>query len=116
MSGLAGTWTVVRIGTAATAEGAQGRPSLTFEGDGQVFGYGGVNRLRGTWTLDVDRLAFGPVVATRMAGPDDVTATETALLALLARPARLTLQGGPDHAVLHGVDGTEAELVREVGA
>jgi len=36
------------------------RPELTFEDDGQVFGTGGINRFRGTYTLDGDRLTFGP--------------------------------------------------------
>ena len=113
MSGLAGTWTVVRIGDVAAVPGAQGPPSLTFEGDGQVYGYGGVNRLRSTYALDVDHLTLGPVVATRMAGPDAPTAAERALLAALVGPLRLTLHGGPGHVLLTQGDGTQLELVRQ---
>lgn len=60
------------------------RPALTFESDGQVFGTGGVNRLRSTYRLEGDVLRFGTVVSTRMAGTPEHTQREEAVLALLA--------------------------------
>ena len=45
---------------------------------GQLYGMSGVNRVRGTWTLEPGtggtggRLVVGPLVSTLMAGPDDV--------------------------------------------
>ena len=68
--------------------------SLTFEGDGQVFGTGGVNRLRGTWSVDGDTLTFGPVVSTLMAGPPAAMHQESELLRLLQEPLELRAPDG----------------------
>ncbi|QGQ18854.1 META domain-containing protein [Cellulomonas sp. JZ18] len=80
---LHGTWRVAEVDDAALADGLQGPPRLTFEGDGQVYGYAGVNHVRGTWRLTEGRLEVGPVVQTMMAGPPEATATEQAVTALL---------------------------------
>jgi heat shock protein HslJ len=48
-----------------------------------VYGTGGVNRLRGTWSYDDGTLRFGPVVTTLMAGTPEHTARERAVLDLL---------------------------------
>ena len=42
--------------------------SLRLE-DGRVSGSGGINRLMGDYTLTSDRLSFGVLATTRMAGP-----------------------------------------------
>lgn len=69
-------------------------PSLTFDGDGQVFGTSGVNRLRGTWSIDGDHLQFGPMASTLMAGPPEAMQREAAMLRLLG-----------EELVLHSADG-----------
>lgn len=69
------------------------RPALTFEDDGQVYGTGGVNRLRGTYTLVGDALAFGPLATTLMAGTPEHSAREAAVLELLSGPVTIRLDG-----------------------
>ena len=83
-------------------------PALTFSGDGQVYGTGGVNRLRGTWSFAADdggdtdapapsttgTLTFGPVVTTLMAGTPEHMARERAVLDLLSHPVRVAVGDG----------------------
>jgi heat shock protein HslJ len=85
MTELSGTWHIVGAG----AQPLRGRPMLTFEGDGQVYGTGGVNRIRGTWSLDDDLLTLGPLASTLMAGPADAMATEREILEILGAPLRV---------------------------
>ena len=110
---LHGTWRVARVDGADLADGLQGPPWLTFDGDGQVFGYAGVNRVRGTWRLEGTRLAFGPFVATLMAGPPDATATERAVLGLLEDGGSVTRDG--DVVTLQTPGGRVGEIVRSPG-
>ncbi|MEV7972648.1 META domain-containing protein [Cellulomonas sp. NPDC089187] len=84
-------------------------PVLHFEQDGQVYGHGGVNRVRGTWSLTDGRLVFGPMVTTLMAGPPQRMAVERALLGLLATP--LTITVAEDELLLSAQDGHTARLV-----
>ncbi|GEK17114.1 hypothetical protein CPE01_08470 [Cellulomonas persica] len=92
--------------------------SLTFDGDGQVFGTGGVNRLRGTWSIDGDRLAFGPIASTLMAGPPAAMRQEAELLRLLGEGLVLRTAGGSPHGVadplLDRAAGTPAPVVELV--
>lgn len=107
---LHGTWQVRRIDGQDLADGLDGPPRLTFDGDGVVYGYAGVNRVRGTWRLDGATLALGPVVATLMAGPPDATATERAVLAVLADGG--TVDGDADGWSWRTPAGRTAELTR----
>lgn len=84
-------------------------PTLHFEEDGQVYGNGGVNRVRGTWALTDGRLTFGPIVATLMAGPPERMAVERAILGLLTGP--LTVTVADDELLLSAEDGRTARLV-----
>jgi heat shock protein HslJ len=95
MTGLAGsTWRFDDVaGVPVGPVPDRARPELTFEDDGQVFGTGGVNRLRGTYALDGDRLTFGPLVTTRSAGIPDHETRERAVLALLAGPSTVRVDG-----------------------
>jgi heat shock protein HslJ len=108
---LMGRWrvTVRSRGTLAPPDepGVSGLPEddlerpaeLTFDGDGQVFGFGGVNSVRGTWSVDGGALRFGPIVSTLMAGPPTAMRNETELLRLLGGPLALRLPGdGTDGA------------------
>ncbi len=110
---LHGTWLVRLVDGVRPADGLQGPPWLVLEGDGVVFGYAGVNRVRGTWHLERDVLGFGPVVATRMAGPEPAAATERAVLGFLSGGGEVEPRG--DRLVVHGADGRNVELERTVG-
>lgn len=112
-SWLHGTWVVRLVDGTRPDDGLQGPPWLVLEGDGVLFGYAGVNRVRGTWHLERDVLAFGPVVATRMAGPEAATATESAVLGFLAADGEVV--PGADRVVVRGPDGRTVELERTSG-
>jgi len=85
---------VTGLSGVAVATDEARRPWLTFEGDGQVFGSGGVNRLRGTWSIDGDSLTFGPLASTLMAGPQEAMDVEYALHRLLGQPLTLHTADG----------------------
>ncbi len=106
------------VGGAPVDDAAPGAgPELTFELDGQVYGTGGVNRLRGTWTLEPapggDVLTFGPVATTLMAGTETHMVRERAVLDLLGQPLRVDLDG--DELVLRAPDGAQSHLDRVTG-
>lgn len=86
------------------------RPAfLTFDGDGQLYGMSGVNRVRGTYSIEGGRLVVGPVASTMMAGPDEPMRAEAALQALLGVP--LALETADDGTVtLRADDGRTARL------
>jgi len=121
---LHGTWRVLRVGDVDVAAGLDEAPWLTFDGDGVVFGHAGVNRVRGTWHVvegaeppddapDAVVLAFGPVVATRMAGTPAATAAERAVLRVLETGGALDRRD--DGATLRASDGRVTELRRDPG-
>lgn len=109
MSDPTGTWRLVLIGGTPPASATRGPVTLTFDGDGVVYGMAGVNRVRSTWSVDEDELRLGPVVSTMMAGPPAAMATERTLLGLLAAPLAATVDDGGLRLVAE--DGTEAVLV-----
>ena len=110
MVDIAGTWRFTAL-EGAEIEGAdRATPWLTVDGDGQVFGLAGVNRVRGTWRLDGETLTFGPVVSTLMAGPPDAMTREQQVLRLLGEPSRVSAPDG-DTLQLSGV--LEAQLARD---
>jgi heat shock protein HslJ len=115
MTGLAGsTWRFDDVGGVPVGPVPdRARPELTFEDDGQVFGTGGVNRIRSTYALDGGRLVFGPWVTTRVAGIPDHEARELAVMELLAGPSTVRLDG--DALVLVDGAGRASHLTR-VGA
>lgn len=96
------TWRFTEVAGVPLDDGPErAHPALTFSGDGQVYGTGGVNRLRGTWSFDRDpdgpasgTLTFGPMVTTLMAGTPEHMARERAVLDLLAHPVRAALADG----------------------
>lgn len=64
-------WTLTQLGERTAPVGARGEaPSLRFDADGSVSGYGGCNRVRGPYTVAGDRLTFGNLAMTMMACPD----------------------------------------------
>ena len=112
MTDPTGTWRLVLLGGRPPADDTHGPVTLTFDGDGVLYGMAGVNRVRATWSADADdQLAVGPLVSTMMAGPDDAMATERELLALLSVRLAATVDDGGLRLVTE--DGTEAVLVPE---
>ena len=110
MVDLAGTWRFTALEGAEVEGPRRATPWLTFDGDGQVFGMAGVNRVRGTWQLDGDTLTFGPVVSTLMAGPPDAMACEQLVFRLLGGAVTAS---SPDADTL-ALDGEgSARLVRD---
>ena len=105
------TWQFVEVAGVPVPEGEphRSRPALTFAGDGQVYGTGGVNRLRGTWSWEDGTLTFGPVVTTLMAGTPEHTARERAVLELLGLP--LGARVDADVLVLTDPDGRVSRLL-----
>lgn len=88
------TWQFVEVAGVPVGDAGRARPSLTFAGDGQVYGTGGVNRLRGTWSHADGTLTFGPVATTLMAGTPEHMARERAVLDLLGEPLAVAVAGG----------------------
>ena len=103
MSLVGVAWEVAEIG-GAPVESA--RPTVELGEDGGAYGSTAVNRWSASYQLDGERLTFGPAVATRMAGPEDAMATESAFLAALQQP--LTVAANDGRVVLAGPDGTPA--------
>jgi len=110
MVDLAGTWRFTELEGAELDGAGRATPFLTFDGDGQVFGLAGVNRVRGTWLLDAHTLTFGPVVSTLMAGPPDAMTREQQVLRLLGEPSTVA---APDADTLELTGVLRARLVRD---
>ena len=94
-------WVVVEVAGSAV-EGA--RPTVELADDGRAYGSTAVNRWTGSYTLEGDVLAVGPAATTRMAGPEDAMATESAFLSALQQPLHVAEQGA-DRVVLTDPDG-----------
>lgn len=104
------TWQFVDVGGEPVGDVPdRSRPTLTFELDGQVYGSGGVNRLRGTWSYADGRLTFGPVATTLMAGTPEHLARERAVLDLLT--CALTVEVRDGALLLTDADGRRSRLV-----
>src|SRR5215471_10474506 len=59
-------------------------PNLTLNADKKkVTGFAGINRFFGGYKLDGDKLSFGMLGSTRMAGPPEAMEAETAFLKML---------------------------------
>lgn len=72
----------------------QRTPSLIFlSEDNQVHGFAGVNQLNGTYTLEDNRLTFGPLAMTRMAGSPEAMALEQRFSAALEEITAWRLDG-----------------------
>lgn len=114
MTDPTGTWRLVLLAGRPPAKSTHGPVTLTFDGDGMLYGMAGVNRVRATWSSDEDdQLAIGPLVSTMMAGPADAMATERELLGLLSQHLAATVDDGGLRLV--GQDGAEAVLVPDDG-
>ena len=86
--------------------------SLRFEGV-RLSGSGGINRLMGDYTLTDDRLSFGVIATTMMAGPPERMAAEQRFLTALGAVARWSIvtAGEPGVCSLVLVDGDGIQLL-----
>lgn len=77
-------WSLVAFGDAAAPAGAGGRPAtIQFDVEsGRASGFAGCNRYSASFTLEGDRLTFGPAMSTKMAC-EDGDALERRYLAVL---------------------------------
>lgn len=104
------TWQFVEVAGVPVGDvHPRSQPELTFAGDGQIYGTGGVNRLRGTWSFADGTLTFGPMVTTLMAGTPEHMARERAVLDLFSGPLAVSHADGA--LVLTGPDGRQSRLV-----
>ena len=90
--------------------------TVVFGSDGRVTGYGGVNRLAGTYTFSPEGvLSFpGPgLITTRMAGPPEIMEKERALLKGLAKCTRAIV--AKDGLQLQSEDGSTVLVFEQVG-
>ncbi len=78
-------WIVREInGKLAAPSGERGLPTLRLDaGKKQASGFSGVNRFFGGFERNGEKLKFGMLAGTMMAGPDDQMATEAAFLQAL---------------------------------
>jgi heat shock protein HslJ len=71
------------------------RPTMQFTETNRVSGLAGVNRYSGEATLTGnDGIAFGPMIATKMAGPPDAMLLESNFLDALGSVARIEYRAG----------------------
>ena len=78
-------WKLVELQGKPVVVPAEGRaPNLTLDAEKKrVTGFAGINRFFGGYKLDGDKLSFGMMGSTRMAGPPEAMEAETAFLKML---------------------------------
>jgi heat shock protein HslJ len=106
-SQIIGTWRAQDIG---------GRPlgddvgsTIVFGDDGRVTGDAGVNRFGGSYRIDDDEIELGPLVSTRMAGPEAAMRQEQDFLAALSGRRRFAIDG---EALVIGQGPEQVRLLR----
>jgi putative lipoprotein len=86
------TWRLERLaGTAVDVD--EVRSTITFGPEGQVSGSGGVNRFFGSYGVSGDRVEFGQLASTLMAGPEPAMEQEQRFLAVLGGSVRYAVDG-----------------------
>lgn len=103
---IEGGWRVLALEDKPLPDGVIA--TIAFEPPDKVSGKGGCNRYFGAFKLDAERLAIGPLGATRMACPKDEMTVEKRFLDLAPRVTRATpgengrvkLMAGDDEAML----------------
>jgi heat shock protein HslJ len=102
-AGIEGVEWVLTTLNGQPAAVADGRGAATLRLDAekkQAGGFSGVNRYFGGYEREGDRLKFGALAGTHMAGPPAAMAGETAFLAALAATSHWRLDG-PALELLH---------------
>jgi heat shock protein HslJ len=87
----AGEWIVTAIGAALVGDASP--PTLTFTREGHVAGTTGINRFSGAYALEGVVLTIGPVLMTRMAGPEHLMEQERLFTAALEGATAVLLEG-----------------------
>ncbi len=103
---IEGGWRVLALDGKLLPDGVIA--TIAFESPDRVSGKSGCNRYFGAFMLDAERLAIGPLGATRMACPKDEMTVEKRFLDLAPRVTRATpgengrvkLMAGDDEAML----------------
>ena len=109
-------WNLVELsGAPVTRRGTERDPWIRFTAaDGRAAGSTGCNSMGGSYTLDGDRLTFGPMVSTKMACLEgNLMAQEGRFLAVLDSVERFTVAA--DTLALY-VPGTAAAALRFAAA
>jgi heat shock protein HslJ len=91
-----GEWVLVELaGTPFAASGERRPPTIVFDtAKMSVSGFSGVNRFFGGYERDGEKLKFGPLAGTRMAGPPEDMKTETAFLGALESVSQWRIVSG----------------------
>jgi heat shock protein HslJ len=106
--GIVGSsWVAEDIGKKGVIDNA--RSFVRFDSAEMVSGSGGINRFGGNCTLIGDKLTFGPLRVTRLAGPPALMDQEAKFLNALAQVATFKLD---EKDLLHLLDKDGKELVR----
>lgn len=80
--------------------------TLGFDGkENRFFGKSAINNYFGSYTLDGDKITFGPAGATMMAGPQELMTAEQEYLQFLPTVKHFKLDG--EKLILSGADGKE---------
>jgi putative lipoprotein len=88
------TWRLERLaGADVDADDDEVRSTITFGPDGNVSGSGGVNRFFGGYGVAGDRVEFGQLAATLMAGPERAMEQEQRFLAVLGGTVGYAVDG-----------------------
>jgi heat shock protein HslJ len=106
---LVGRWAVsgYKDGKSAVVSPMAGTElNASFAEDGKVSGASGCNTYLGSYTINGEKLTFGPLATTRMACPEPIMAQEQAFLAALASTAAYSMEAG--RPVLRSADGAIA--------
>lgn len=91
------TWALTELAGKAFAApaGGRGAPTLQFDAAKKsANGFSGVNRYFGGYEKDGDKLKFGALGSTRMAGPPEAMQTESAFHAMLASVSQWQIAEG----------------------
>jgi heat shock protein HslJ len=88
-------WSIIALeGVSVEVPAERARPTLIFDAkQKRVSGMAGVNRFSGTYTMEGESLKFGPLLATKMAGPPELNELEIRYLRALERTAMWRLDG-----------------------
>jgi heat shock protein HslJ len=112
-----GPWTVTLVnnGTGAVSSVPAGiSAAMSFLPDGTIEGFGGCNSFSGSYEVDGDTIAIGPLMSTRMACAEDVNTFESQLVTALQNATSWSVSGGT--LDLRDADGSQqVEAVSAIG-